>query len=296
MVVSHHGTVGDWTQNLWRNSWAISPAQLYLLTNLPSFPGKSYNSLATIQRVLIPHPCYYSNSSNGSASCQWSWEAFPPGSPSPKTKTFLNVPGSPVTESSIYYTLLPYMVSSECKAKFQSWGKGQSGHLRFCAWRCDTFYYWILRQFECNLDNPYKHCRREHFCQLPACICSGLPGKKPEDPPVKPLKTAFISPLHTLPSQQHRQAPPPAPSLLLGQSIGLGTDCYSPAAPVEPIVATDLGTKTQIAFSWLLLDSGLIHSEISLKLLRAHINRIQTDITKPSYFCRLIYIGVCDFG
>lgn len=124
----------------------LSSPTLPLLTNLPSFPGKSYSSLATIQRVPSPHPWYHSNSGNGSASCQWSWEAFPPGSSSPKTETFPNVPRSPMAEYGIYYTLLPYMVSSECKAEFDPWGKGQAGHLRLCAWGCDT--------------NPYEHCRR----------------------------------------------------------------------------------------------------------------------------------------
>lgn len=96
----------------------------------------------------------------------------------------------------------------------------------------------------------------------------------------KPLRIVFTSPLHTLPSQRRHQAPPLAPSLLLGQSIGLGTDCYSPTAPARPMTTMYLSTKT--TFSWLLLDSGLIYSEILQKLLRAHTNTIQSPITEPS--------------
>lgn len=46
-----------------------------------------------------------------------------------------------------------------------------------------------------------------------------------------------VLPLHKPPSPQHRQALLQAPSLLLGQSTGLGTDCCSPTAPASPTTA-----------------------------------------------------------
>lgn len=63
---------------------------------------------------------------------------------------------------------------------------------------------------------------------------------EPEDYPVKSQNTVCVkrtkrlvlaSPLRKPPLQQLRQAPPRAPSLLLGRSTGPGTDCCSPAAP-----------------------------------------------------------------